>query len=63
MVFIVSAVQLASAPGDDLQVTVERAQGVKCERCWRVVPSVSSDPLHPGICDRCEDALAHAVAS
>jgi len=39
-------------------VRVDRASGVKCERCWRYVAGVSSDPTRPGICGRCLDALA-----
>ena len=27
--------------GDGLQITIEKAPGVKCERCWRYVPTVS----------------------
>jgi len=34
-------------------VAIERAGGVKCERCWRYVPAVSP----AGICTRCQDAL------
>jgi isoleucyl-tRNA synthetase len=41
-----------------VQVEVEKAGGVKCERCWRFVPRTSTDPQTAGICDRCIDALA-----
>jgi isoleucyl-tRNA synthetase len=61
MLFIVSEVELH--PGDSdgpLQIAIERAQGVKCERCWRYVPSVSKDT---GICERCQRALAEAGKS
>ncbi len=58
MLFIVSEVQLRPGAGDTTEITIERADGVKCERCWRVVKSVSSDPAWAGICDRCQDALA-----
>jgi isoleucyl-tRNA synthetase len=67
MLFIVSEVQLKTlqtdGTGPDVEpvVTIERASGVKCERCWRYVPSVSSDPAWAGICDRCQDALAEPV--
>jgi isoleucyl-tRNA synthetase len=44
--------------GEDVVVTVNRADGVRCERCWRYVPTVSTDPKHLGVCDRCEEALA-----
>ena len=64
MLFIVSEVELGpgSPAGSDgaLQIVIERAQGVKCERCWRYVPRVSADA---GICDRCQDALAEAVGA
>jgi isoleucyl-tRNA synthetase len=37
-------------------IVVGRADGVRCERCWRYVPEVSTEP-QPGLCDRCEAAL------
>ena len=43
------------------RVTVSRADGVKCERCWRVVPAVSRDAGTEGLCPRCVDALAPAA--
>ncbi len=59
MLFIVSDVALESSPGGDdtLEVGVERAEGQKCARCWRVVPQVSSSPGTEGICDRCLAAI------
>ncbi len=58
MLFIVSEVELRKGSGEGtLAVAIERAGGVKCERCWRYVPSVSSDPSLAGLCDRCQDAL------
>jgi isoleucyl-tRNA synthetase len=58
--FIVSDVELRpSAPGGEpYVVTIERAGGVKCERCWRYVTDVSTDPASAGLCDRCQGALA-----
>ena len=38
------------------------ADGVKCERCWRFVPSVSDAPEFKGLCERCVDALAEPVS-
>lgn len=65
MLFIVSDVELSPAPTDvDIQgeagphIHIERAAGVKCERCWRYVQDVSTDPQWAGLCDRCFDALA-----
>ena len=59
--FIVSDVELRSSGSDERTVVIERAGGVKCERCWRYVPSVSTDPAWAGLCDRCQDALAAHV--
>jgi isoleucyl-tRNA synthetase len=47
----------AGGSADSVQVTVTRADGVKCERCWRYVPTVSAVPRFQGLCDRCVDAL------
>jgi isoleucyl-tRNA synthetase len=57
--FIVSEVELReAAPGQARTVTIERAGGIKCERCWRYVADVSIDPASAGLCDRCQGALA-----
>ncbi|MGH9143223.1 MAG: class I tRNA ligase family protein, partial [Vicinamibacterales bacterium] len=68
MLFIVSEVEIRPAPGDVEataeampHITIERAVGVKCERCWRIVPRVSSEPAPAGLCERCQDALAEIV--
>jgi isoleucyl-tRNA synthetase len=68
MLFIVSEVELRPAPPDveahneaRPRVTIERARGVKCERCWRYVPTVSSEPASAGLCERCQEALAETV--
>jgi isoleucyl-tRNA synthetase len=47
---------------DSVSVTVERATGTKCERCWRYVPEVSTDPDRAGLCSRCVEALAEPVS-
>jgi isoleucyl-tRNA synthetase len=71
-IFIVSEVELKQAKGgrreaedgqqpaggSHVSVSVGRAGGVRCERCWRYVPAVSTDPRHLGVCDRCVEALA-----
>ena len=49
---------LEHVPNISWDVSVARADGEKCPRCWRTVPSVSSTAETPGICDRCERALA-----
>ena len=38
----------------DLTVAnVEPAQGQKCERCWKVLPTVGQNAQHPTLCPRC----------
>jgi isoleucyl-tRNA synthetase len=59
MLFIVSEVELRA--GAERRISIERASGVKCERCWRYVKTVSTDPAWAGICDRCQDALAQTT--
>jgi len=68
MLFIVSEVELRSAPADveahteaAPRISIERAAGVKCERCWRYVPSVSREPEWAGLCERCQDAFAEPI--
>ena len=43
-------------------IAVGRAPGVRCDRCWRYVPAVSSGEARAGLCERCEAALAEAQA-
>ena len=38
-------------------VTVELAQGAKCERCWHVTVDVGTDAAHPSLCARCVSNL------
>ena len=64
MLFIVSELDLrAGSPeaGDDVRVEVEKANGAKCDRCWRWVPRVRTEPDWAGICDRCVESLAEPV--
>ena len=59
--FGVSQVELESSEGPEVEVSVEKADGVKCERCWRYVPAVSETPEFKGLCERCVEALAEPV--
>jgi isoleucyl-tRNA synthetase len=59
MLFIVSQVDLQTGGAEDtLEVSVTRAEGEKCARCWRVVDTVSTDAGTEGLCDRCVGAVA-----
>ena len=66
-IFIVSEVDL-SAPNaelaaDGLQVTVERAHGEKCERCWNYSNRVGESSRYPTVCERCVVALNEIEAA
>ncbi|MCM2560569.1 isoleucine--tRNA ligase [Lutimaribacter sp. EGI FJ00015] len=37
-------------------VVFEKAEGQKCQRCWKILPDVGQH-AHPGTCKRCNDAL------
>jgi len=60
---IVSQLQLADERGivkpyaseeiKGLFVGVEKARGVKCERCWIYEESVGTNEQHPTVCNRC----------
>ncbi len=50
--FIVSEVVVEQAEGE-LQVTVNKAQGEKCERCWAYSKTVGDNADHPTLCARC----------
>ena len=54
-IFIVS--QVVVEAGSALSATVERADGVKCERCWKYSTAVGQDPDFPTVCDSCAAAL------
>ena len=39
--------------GEEQAVAVRPANGAKCLRCWKVLPTVGSDAGHPDLCPRC----------
>jgi isoleucyl-tRNA synthetase len=64
--FIVSQVDFFSAGAGSyrsdlvpsLEVTVQKAAGAKCERCWNYSTHVGENKRYPTICERCSEALA-----
>jgi isoleucyl-tRNA synthetase len=54
--FIVSQVELRSGEGA-FDVTVERAAGTKCERCWKYSTDIGTDARYPTICRPCAAAI------
>ena len=47
----VASAQLDECPG--VAVSVRKADGEKCERCWMYSEEIGSDPAFPGLCPRC----------
>jgi isoleucyl-tRNA synthetase len=68
--FIVSQVELIAAGKGDftsdvvptLEVTVQRAEGKKCERCWNFSTHVGENPRYQTICERCSEAITEIEA-
>ena len=54
--FIVSEVEIKDN-GGELSITVEKAEGEKCERCWSISKTVGMNSEHPTICARCCENL------
>jgi len=48
------AFRLPEVPG--VGVVFEKAEGAKCQRCWKILPDVGRH-AHPGVCGRCNEAL------
>jgi isoleucyl-tRNA synthetase len=55
--FIVSQVEVQPGQPGAIGVTVERAAGTKCERCWKYTTDVGSNADYPTICVPCADAV------
>lgn len=61
--FIVSQVALANHSEQPLAVTVERAQGEKCARCWKYTTDVGSNTALPTVCAACARAVEENLRS
>jgi isoleucyl-tRNA synthetase len=65
--FIVSDVVLersAASNGDTgLTITVGKAPGQKCERCWNYSIHVGEDKNYPTVCERCSAVLSEIEAT
>jgi isoleucyl-tRNA synthetase len=64
--FIVSAVEISDSPRADsyksaeiegLEITVERAPGAKCQRCWNWSEFVGTFENAPEVCERCHKVI------
>ncbi len=59
--FLVSLVRLERAESGNgsgaIRVTIGKAQGEKCERCWNYSVHVGENAEYPTVCERCSPAL------
>jgi len=66
-VYIVSAVELKKSAETNgtgnVKVTVEKAPGQKCERCWNYSIHVGEDSTYPTVCERCAKVLPEFEAA
>jgi len=46
----------------EIGVKVDKARGSKCVRCWNYSAAVGSHSEHPGLCEKCLDALSAAAS-
>jgi isoleucyl-tRNA synthetase len=45
------------------QIAVSKAEGLKCERCWKYDTEVGRDAIHPTVCARCAAVLNSGAAA
>jgi len=64
--FIVSEVEMrapnSNIDQDAVEVTINRAHGEKCERCWNYSKRVGESSKYPTVCERCVTALEEIEA-
>ena len=62
-IFITSSVTVENGEGEvkgdveGLSVTVSKADGEKCERCWKFSDTVGQDKNHPTLCAHCAKVM------
>ena len=57
----VSQMEIVRGTDDSpVSVSVQKADGQKCERCWHWETDIGKNPEHPTICGRCVEAVTDA---
>ncbi|HUK40990.1 MAG TPA: zinc finger domain-containing protein, partial [Candidatus Acidoferrales bacterium] len=46
----------------DKVIAVFKAQGEKCERCWKYDREVGKNPAYPTVCPRCAGVLSSGTS-
>lgn len=60
-VFIISNLQIEKEnTADKIRVTVENAEGAKCERCWKYDTTVGESKTHPTLCHKCNEVISNS---
>jgi len=61
----VSQLDFLGSPQDDqiMTITVSKADGQKCERCWHWETDIGQNAEHPMICGRCVQAVRQALSN
>ena len=61
--FITFEVELVdSTGGADLAVTIRKATGEKCDRCWKYTHDKGAEASLPGVCGACAGAVKEILA-
>ncbi len=55
-IFIVSQIEVHT--GDELDISILKAEGEKCERCWQYAIDMNKAGSFPNVCKRCQDILS-----
>ena len=55
--FIVSRVELANSNDEEPSITVTKATGGRCPRCWRWYPNLQNGVDNEELCPRCAEAI------
>ncbi|RKZ04876.1 isoleucine--tRNA ligase [Candidatus Fermentibacteria bacterium] len=43
--------------GETIEIEVVKAEGGKCQRCWKIIPEVGTHPFADDVCPRCGKVL------
>jgi isoleucyl-tRNA synthetase len=54
--FLIVSRVLVSA-GERQEVSIIKAEGEKCQRCWKIIPEVGTHPFADDVCPRCGKVL------
>ncbi|WAM30614.1 isoleucine--tRNA ligase [Caldicellulosiruptor naganoensis] len=57
-VLIVSQLEIAEGTQDEIKVEVYKADGAKCERCWKYSPMVGANSENLAVCPRCYEVVS-----